>query len=170
MSISIITSGGERMAQSSTVVQGDAQDIVDCDLAHEIEFLAVKAAANGTRRANQMLAPLGLKVRHYAVLSLACSSISPSQRMLADFLDLDPSQVVALVDELESRGLVRRVVDKKDRRTKVIRGTSRGEELCEKAAALTREAEEISLGPLSEAQREALRQILRSLVFGASEA
>jgi DNA-binding MarR family transcriptional regulator len=157
------------MGEPSSAVQEQTRGMLDGALAHEIEFLAVKAAARGTRRANRMLAPLGLKVRHYAVLSLACSEVAPSQRMLADFLDLDPSQVVALVDELESRGLVRRVVDKRDRRTKVIRGTRSGEELCEKAAAETRAAEEISLAALSEQERETLRLLLRSLVFGTSE-
>ena len=40
------------------------------------------------------------------MLTLANSGLEPTQRELADFLSLDPSQIVALMDELEKRGLV----------------------------------------------------------------
>lgn len=45
-----------------------------------------------------------------------CSGLDPTQRELADFLSLDPSQVVTLVDDLERRGLVERMQGEQDRR------------------------------------------------------
>ncbi|MDF2499054.1 MAG: MarR family transcriptional regulator, partial [Arthrobacter koreensis] len=59
------------------------------DLANETEFLAARARSVGSRRANEHLAALDLKVRSYSVLSLACSGLNPSQRELAEFLFLD---------------------------------------------------------------------------------
>lgn len=136
-------------------------------LAFEVEFLAVKAAANGSRRANQILKPLALKVRSYAVLALACEHPAPSQRTLAEFLSLDPSQIVALVDELEARRLVRRVVDENDRRSKAVRATDAGRLLNDEARELTRAAEDASLADLTTEQREQLRGLLRTVVFGS---
>lgn len=42
----------------------------------------------------------------------------PTQRELTDFLSLDPSQVVSLVDDLKRRGLVERAAGKQDRRAR----------------------------------------------------
>ena len=60
---------------------------------------------------NASLAEHGLKARSYSVLALPASDARPSQRELAEFLRLDPSQVVGLVDGLQARGLVRREPD-----------------------------------------------------------
>ncbi|MCX6499958.1 MAG: MarR family transcriptional regulator [Arthrobacter sp.] len=120
----------------------------------------------GSGRANTMLAPLDLKVRSYSVLAMACSDTEPSQRELADFLRLDPSQIVSLVDALEKRGLVFRGPDPRDRRSKVIRPTAAGMELHQRAAAAVRVAEDTSLAPLDGPERDQLRVLLRKIAFG----
>ena len=94
-----------------------ANRLLDTVLGTNIEFLMARARSIGSENANRLLSQLGLRVRSYSVLSLACSPAQPSQRELADFLSLDPSQIVALVDELEKRGLVCRSTDKRDRRS-----------------------------------------------------
>ncbi|MEF2978352.1 MarR family winged helix-turn-helix transcriptional regulator [Subtercola sp. YIM 133946] len=137
----------------------------EAPLAHEIEFLAVKAAADGTRHANELLKPLNLKVRSYSVLVLAAGETEPTQRELASFLSLDPSQIVALVDELETKGLVERVVDPADRRSKVITATPAGRHLVARATAATRAAEADSLAALTIDERETLRGLLRKVAF-----
>ena len=48
-------------------------------------------------------------------------------------LGLDPSQIVALVDDLEGRGLVMRTLDPNDRRNKLIVATDDGRDMCEQA-------------------------------------
>lgn len=135
------------------------------DLASEIEFLAARARALGSARANAMLAALDLKVRSYSVLAMACSGSEPSQRELADFLRLDPSQIVSLVDALEQRGLVLRTPDPRDRRSKVIRPTAAGAELHQQAASIVRAAEDASLAPLDGPERDQLRELLRRIAF-----
>jgi DNA-binding MarR family transcriptional regulator len=135
------------------------------ELAAEIEFLTARARSLGSGRANQLLADLDLKVRSYSVLSLACSGENPSQRELADFLSLDPSQIVALVDQLEKRGAVVREADPRDRRSKVIAATAAGRRLYQAAAAVVRESEAHSLRRLSAAERDTLRSLLRRVAF-----
>lgn len=134
-------------------------------LASEIEFLTARARSLGSSRANEALAPLQLKVRSYSVLSLACSGTNPSQRELAEFLSLDPSQVVSLIDQLESLGAVVRETDPRDRRSKVIVGTVQGKRLYKKAESAIREAENDSLQALSSNERNLLRSLLTRIVF-----
>lgn len=134
-------------------------------LADEIEFLAARARSVGTAHANALLGPLELRVRSYAVLALACSDLGPSQRELAEFLNLDASQVVALVDELERRSLVSRDPDPRDRRSNAIVATAAGHALYEKALAAARAAESQALAALSPDERVQLRELLRRVAF-----
>lgn len=56
-----------------------------------------------------------------------------SMRELADHLGLDPSNLTALVDQLEERALVERTVDAEDRRVKRLVLTEPGRELADEA-------------------------------------
>ncbi|TFB93968.1 MarR family transcriptional regulator [Cryobacterium luteum] len=143
----------------------DPDRLRDTDLANEIEFMTARARSVGSGRANTMLAELDLRVRSYSVLSLACSGQNPSQRELAGFLSLDPSQIVALVDHLENLGAVTREQDPRDRRSKVIVATTAGLLLYRQARAVIQAAEDRSLQGLSPAEREQLRSLLRRIAF-----
>jgi DNA-binding MarR family transcriptional regulator len=146
-----------------------ADQVASVSLAYEIEFLTVRVFAAGTRLVNERLRALGLRARSYAALSLACSEIPIRQRDLVALLELDPSQFVALLDELESAGLVRRAADPDDRRTKVIVATPEGTEVFAKARAVTAAAERETFGALDDAERESLRRLLRKVVFPGAD-
>lgn len=135
------------------------------DLVNEIEFLAARARSLGSARANEMLATLDLKVRSYSILALACSGKGPSQRELAEFLSLDPSQIVALVDSLETRRLLKRAPDPRDRRSKIISATAEGHRLYVRASAAVQQADDISLRALSTEDRKQLRTLLGRIAF-----
>jgi DNA-binding MarR family transcriptional regulator len=134
-------------------------------LAYEIEFLTVRVFVAGTRVVNKRLRELGLSARSYAALAVACSEIPIRQRDLVALLELDPSQIVALVDELETAGLVRREPNPDDRRTKVIGATQRGRELFERAREVTASAELETFTALDDDERKTLRRLLRKVVF-----
>lgn len=159
----------ERALQHEETSQREMRTATDrlrnTDLAQEIEFLTARARAVGTQQAHTRLAPHDLRVRSYSVLALACSGEGPSQRELAEFLRLDPSQIVSLVDDLERRGLVSREADPRDRRSKVIAPTAAGHALYAKASEAARQAEAESLGQLSLAERDVLRSLLRRIAF-----
>lgn len=139
-------------------------------LATDIDFLAVKAFDTGTRIANRSLESHGLRVRSYSVLAITCGEVPVTQRDLAEFLALDPSQIVSLVDELESAGLVKREVDPADRRSRVVRATKRGRDRFAAARGAIAEAERESLATLDGAERAELLRLLRKLVFGPEDA
>jgi DNA-binding MarR family transcriptional regulator len=137
----------------------------DSGLAREIEFLNARARSIGSAIANDLLHEHGLRVRSYSVLALACAGLRPTQRQLAEFLRLDPSQIVALVDELEVAELVRREPDPSDRRSKVIVATDAGETLYARARFATAEAEDLALAALTPAERTQLRQLMTKVAF-----
>lgn len=131
------------------------------DLAAEPFFLAARLSSTGSAGANRRLAELGLKVRHYSVLALACSGEEPTQRELSQFLVLDPSQIVSIIDELEQRGAVERRTDPRDRRSKILVPTAAGRRLYDRAKALVSRSTEDSLAELSAAERDELFRLLR---------
>lgn len=148
------------MATKDSIKASKAELFMRSDLAQELEFLVARMRATGSARANRALKPLGLKVRSYSVLSLACDDVSPTQRDLAEFLSLDPSQIVPLVDDLEKRELVTRIPDPSDRRSKVVIATDAGQRLYVEARKATARSEAEALGMLSEAERTQLRGLL----------
>lgn len=150
------------MSQESTAPKHRLQD---ADLASEIEFLLARARAIGTAHANEVLTELDLKARSYAVLSLAVSAAKPTQRELAEFLSLDASQIVALVDGLQDRGLIRREPDPNDRRSNVIVSTKAGNDLYQRASDKVARAEASSLSVLSIEERDQLRALLARVAF-----
>jgi DNA-binding MarR family transcriptional regulator len=135
------------------------------ELAHETEFLLARARAAGTGHANSRLLTLGLKARSYAVLSLAASGLEPTQRELAEFLSLDASQIVALVDQLEKAQLVERHPAPTDRRTNVIVATAEGNQVYARARDVAQETEAESLAALSAEEREDLRRLLSKITL-----
>ncbi|MFB0833803.1 MarR family winged helix-turn-helix transcriptional regulator [Arthrobacter halodurans] len=153
----------------STAATPGANRLLVSDLAQDLSFLVARLRSQGSAAANTRLAPLGLKVRSYSVLSLACGDPAPTQRELAEFLWLDPSQIVALVDGLEGGGLVHRETDPSDRRSKLVVGTPRGRELCARARAAASAAEDDSLRALGAAERATLRALLARAAFGPED-
>lgn len=134
-------------------------------LGDELSFLLARTNALSLAAGNVALAAHGLRVRSYSVLALAASGERPSQRELADFLRLDPSQVVALIDDLQEDGLVERQPDPRDRRANVVVATDAGVRLHRIAHRSARAAEERLYSVLDEETRSHLAATLREVAF-----
>ena len=94
-----------------------------------------------SRRFVHALQPLELHPREFTVLRAVKASDGQSQQTLAERLHIPPSRMVAIVDELESRGLIERRPDPRDRRVRALYVTSRGQTLLEDAFNLVVEHE-----------------------------
>ena len=135
-------------------------------LEDDLGFLLTRASALLVKATNEALAPLGLKVRGYSVLALVCDeSDGVTQRRLADDVGLDPSQIVALVDDLEGRGLVMRTLDPNDRRNKLIVATDDGRDLCEQARRRSTETAARRLATFRAEELDCMRTVLTHMVF-----
>lgn len=141
------------------------QKLTAASLTDDLSFLMARANALSLAAGNAALAPHGLKARSYSVLALAVDDSRPTQRELAAFLRLDPSQVVALVDDLQRRGLVERQPDPTDRRANVVLATDAGRALHAEAGEAARLAEERLHSALRPAERVQLAALLRRIAF-----
>lgn len=142
-----------------------AHRLGDSALVDDLSFLLARANALALVTGNAALAEHGLKVRSYAVLTLAAEGRRPTQRELAEFLRLDPSQVVALVDDLQDAGLVARRPDPGDRRVNVVEATDAGRAVAARAREAALAAEEREHAALSLDERELLTGLLRRIAF-----
>jgi DNA-binding MarR family transcriptional regulator len=106
--------------------------------------------------------------RGYGALREAAEPTPRNQAELAKILGLDRTVMVYLVDDLEAAGLVERVPDPNDRRSKLIRATPAGvARLCDLRRA-TAAAEAELLADLSPAEAELLHSLLRRVAARGS--
>ncbi|MGJ3192735.1 winged helix-turn-helix transcriptional regulator [Paenarthrobacter nitroguajacolicus] len=152
------------MGPQSTEVE--TPRLAEAKIGNDVGLLLAKLHATGSLLNNKALADYGLRERSFSVLTLACSGLEPTQRELADFLSLDPSQVVSLVDDLEHRGLVKRAQGKQDRRAKIIVSTAEGRRIHNKARAALEVCEQTQLAGLSEDENAQLRALLKKALWG----
>ncbi|MEU1252946.1 MarR family winged helix-turn-helix transcriptional regulator [Streptomyces chartreusis] len=123
-------------------------------------WLLGRAAARGRALVAEALAAEGMKMWHHVVLS-AVRDLGPvAQADLGRGVRLDPKDLVGILNDLQSAGLVVREPDPKDRRKNAVSLTDEGARLlkrCEKAA---REANDTLLAPLSSAERDQFTDLL----------
>jgi DNA-binding MarR family transcriptional regulator len=102
--------------------------------------------------------------RGFQALSGAVHGSARNQAELAKQLGVDRTVMVYLVDDLVKAGLVERVTDPADRRSKLIRATAAGEARLAEVQAAIDAAESQILEPLSPADRTRLRSMLQTIV------
>ncbi len=112
------------------------------------------------------LAPYGIGGRELAVLLVLAGGESLSQQEAAGRLEVDRTTMVALLDELEAKGLVARRPHPDDRRRNIVEPTTKGRATLDAATRAYRDAERRFLAPLGEAGAERLKEALRVLVAG----
>jgi DNA-binding MarR family transcriptional regulator len=131
--------------------------------AGSIAFLLAQVGAHAAARFAERLAPLGLAPQHAGILRLVGASAGLSQRALAERLGILPSRLVALVDELEARGLVERRDDPADRRNYALHLSEAGHTLLGDVGRVARAHGESLCGALSEEERQQLASLLERI-------
>src|SRR6478752_5546794 len=153
------------MSTKPEIARSTSERLRESGLGSDISFLLARANALSVAAGNAALAPFGLKVRSFSVLALVVGDVRPTQRDLSEFLRLDPSQVVALIDDLEKRGLVERRPDPADRRANVVVATAEGRALHASAAVATAAAERALHGDVDDADRRRLADLLGRIAY-----
>jgi DNA-binding MarR family transcriptional regulator len=109
------------------------------ELSRRAGFLLAQLGTHAHRRFAERLAPLDLHPRHFGMLSHLAAAEGQSQQALSKALGVHRSAVVALVDDLERRGLAERRRHPNDRRAYALYLTPSGRQLL---ADLERDADE----------------------------
>ena len=110
------------------------------------------------------LEPLGINGREAAVLRAIDAGRPVSQGEIARAMDVDRTTMVALIDDLQLKGLVQRRQDPDDRRKNVVELTDAGRGAVQQATAATGQAERDFLAPLSAAEAAQFKKTLRALL------
>lgn len=115
-------------------------------------------------RLEAALAEEGQSLRTYYVLASLSEQGKLSQQQVCDRIEMDRSDMVRLIDELEGRGDVVRARDQADRRRYLLTITSRGRKSLERCnEILVRVTDEV-LSALSPEERRTLHRLtLRAL-------
>lgn len=129
-------------------------------------YLLHKAAMLLDEQAETSLAAIGIRAREFFVLSAVAGGPDLSQQDLSRLLNLDPTTVVAVIDELERREYLGRRRNPADRRRHLLVLTDAGRtalaEADEKASAIEAEF----FGALSSDERDTLRDLLGRVMSG----
>jgi DNA-binding MarR family transcriptional regulator len=121
---------------------------------------------NGQRTARYFAAalePLGLRPPHFGVLTLIDANPGSAQRELVERSMIDASTMVAVIDELEERGLAERRPDPEDRRKRALYLTPQGRRTLERARTVAIETARKVFDPLNEQELKTLTKLLRKL-------
>ena len=86
-----------------------------------------------SRRFREILAPLELEPREFALLRGVSAAEGQTQHAIGGRLQIPPSRMVAFVDALEARGLLERRLNPEDRRTRALHLTDAGRDLLDRA-------------------------------------
>jgi DNA-binding MarR family transcriptional regulator len=131
-----------------------------------VGFLLSSLGYAVSRQFHAVLKPLGLEPRHFAVLRTVRVLEGATQQAVASFLQIPPSRMVAILDNLEERGLVERRQRPEDRRSRAMFLTTAGEDLLARATAVAREFERRVCGDMDPQERAALIARLQEIGAG----
>lgn len=119
---------------------------------------------------HRALEPLGLEPRQYVLLRRVAAEEGCTQQAVSGALQIPPSRMVAIVDALEERGLIRRVPNPTDRRAHGLRLTPAGRRLLAKAGPLVEAYDSLVAHPLDESERAHLAALLQRIADHRREA
>jgi DNA-binding MarR family transcriptional regulator len=136
----------------------------DRAVSHRLGYLLKHAHLRYMQLTAAQLEPLGISPREWAALNCLDEQHQLSQREAADLLGVDRTTMVALVDELQAKGLVTRQPQPDDRRKNIVRLTSKGRNAMRRGARLIDDCEQRFLATLSQADAEQLKDALAEVI------
>jgi DNA-binding MarR family transcriptional regulator len=125
-----------------------------------VAFLLSQVGSFATARFADRLVDLGLQPSDIGILRMIAVEPSQSQQALAARLGVGPSRVVALIDELERKGLVLRERSTKDRRNYELRLTDTGKDVMARMRHIGAAHENDIVSVLSSDERRTLGTLL----------
>jgi DNA-binding MarR family transcriptional regulator len=126
-------------------------------------FLLAQVGSHAAGKFAERLARLHLLPPHAGILGILRKSGGLSQQALAEVLQMHPSGLVAIIDELEERGLVRRQDSREDRRTYELHLTDKGQVALRDIARIAQEHNDSLCAALSQHEREQLTEFLQRI-------
>ena len=118
-------------------------------------------------RSEAVLAPLGLRPRHLVALTVLRNRGDCTQQSLATTLEMDGTNIVGLLNELEAEKLIERRRSPEDRRRHLVELTDTGATQLAKVELALAAVEDEVLEALDDSQRHTLYTLLLQAARGA---
>jgi len=122
------------------------------DLSRNFGFLISDVARLMRKNFDSRVKEIGLTRSQWWLLNHLFRADGLTQAELAETLEIERSSTGKLLDSLELKGWIKRVVDKKDRRSKRVFLTKEVEPTIKKMRGIAKKVREVSLGKLSSQQ------------------
>jgi len=129
-----------------------------------LAFLLSQVGIYASRRFAERIAVLDLHPALFRVLNLVDAAEGKSQQAIGQIIEVPPSRMVALVDELEQRGMVERRPDPADRRVRALYLTRKGRQTLTRGRKIASEHEEELTQGMAAADRKRLVDLLQKMV------
>jgi DNA-binding MarR family transcriptional regulator len=123
-------------------------------------FLLAQVGAHAAKQFAERLEPLGMTPPQAGILRMLARSSGLSQRDLAERLGIHPSRLVALLDEMETEGLVVREAHAEDRRLYSLQLTAAGRERMGELGRVARQHNDALCSALTVEERGQLESLL----------
>lgn len=154
------------MVRGASTEQAGASPRKDFPIAERPGYLLHKAGLVLVEDVEKALGSVGMRIRDFFVLAALAGGPELSQQDLSRLLNLDPTTVVTVIDEMERNGHVERRRNPADRRRYNLFLTASGREALATADRVATEVESAFFGGLSADERAALRTTLGVLMAG----
>jgi DNA-binding MarR family transcriptional regulator len=129
-----------------------------------LAFLLSQVGVYSARRFAQRIAAVDLEPPLFRILNVVDLIEGSAQQSIGEAIEVPPSRMVALVDELERRGLIERRPDPSDRRIRALYLTRKGRRLLSRARQVAAEHEEELTRGMSTTDRARLTELLQGIV------
>jgi len=129
-----------------------------------LAFLLSQVGIHASRRFAERIATVDLNPPLFRVLNLVAAAEGRSQQAIAAAIEIPPSRMVALVDELEQRGLVERRPDPEDRRVRALFLTAKGKRCLARGRKIAADHEQELTAGMSAVDRKRLVALLQKIV------
>jgi DNA-binding MarR family transcriptional regulator len=126
-------------------------------------YLMARLGEASRRRFHKALEPEGLHPRHFGVMMVLAAHPGITQQQLHEKTAIDPSSMVAVIDELEARGLAERRLHPADRRARQVFLTESGEQTLQRIRTLAGDLQREFFAALTGEERKTLHALLRKL-------
>jgi DNA-binding MarR family transcriptional regulator len=151
----------------ATTVSDEAHREAKPELLQRAGFLLAQLGRAVTRQYRCALSPIGLKPRETQALLRLRDHGAMSQQALGVALDIDASNLVALLNDLEVENLISRRRDPEDRRRHVVEVSTRGIRLLDEVERAAAGVEDQFFASLDEDERVALQGLLARVARNA---
>jgi DNA-binding MarR family transcriptional regulator len=133
------------------------------ELARFPGYLLARLGQASQQRFHAALKPESMHPRLFGVMNILASQPGITQQRLAEHTAIDTSSMVAVIDELESRGLAERRPHPEDRRARAVYLTPSGQKTLIRLRGLAATVQRDFFAALSESELAELQRLLQKL-------